>query len=204
MLRSLVLWIAFCFSDNSFNCVKLIWSFVFMNNYPSNIEKTIFVTETCILQAYLSPSCGYIQLILFASKVQVGIGAEWFFKSYWVILFKVFNEEVCWLTMKRKIYSKKIHVHIVVQQGLIVLSTTCYWIAGLSSSDKYLRLSHSSHDDFPGKKTKKGKKRRKRGKDGEHSEEDIPVSHSVSTVVEMPEVSSFLASLFLFLIAIYY
>lgn len=55
---------------------------------------------------------------------------------------------------------------------------------GISTSDKYMKLT-SSPD---GKKGKKKRKKKKKGQE-EESDDDIPVSHEVSTVAEMPEVS---------------
>jgi hypothetical protein len=57
---------------------------------------------------------------------------------------------------------------------------------GLSSSDKYLHLNSSSK---PSKKDKKSRRKKKKHA-AEDSDDDVQAAHEVSTVVDMPDVSS--------------
>ncbi|XP_052256781.1 AP-3 complex subunit delta-1-like isoform X1 [Dreissena polymorpha] len=58
-------------------------------------------------------------------------------------------------------------------------------VAGLSSSDQYMKMEQSLRTKKAGKK--KRKKRKKGGNDESDEEEDIPQIHQVSTVEEVPE-----------------
>lgn len=65
-------------------------------------------------------------------------------------------------------------------------------IAGMSSSDKYMLLQQKAEQARKVEK-EKGKKKKKKGKKGKHAaeseeEDDVPTVHSVSTVVDAPEV----------------
>lgn len=59
-------------------------------------------------------------------------------------------------------------------------------VLGLSSSDKYLHLNSSSK---PSKKDKKSRRKKKKHA-AEDSDDDVQAAHEVSTVVDMPDVSS--------------
>lgn len=62
-------------------------------------------------------------------------------------------------------------------------------IEGLASSDKYLKLASQDREKSR-KKTKHGKhKKKKKGHMEEESEEEEAAQHTVSTLVDMPEVS---------------
>jgi len=75
---------------------------------------------------------------------------------------------------------------------LIVVSLVRYnsclnfFFLGLSSSDKYLHLNSSSK---PSKKDKKSRRKKKKNA-AEDSDDDVQAAHEVSTVVDMPDVSS--------------
>ncbi|XP_069127630.1 AP-3 complex subunit delta-1-like [Argopecten irradians] len=61
-------------------------------------------------------------------------------------------------------------------------------VPGLSSSDQYMNLSKKEKDRR--KKGRKGKHKRKKGHEEEESDDDMPTTHQVSTVVDLPEGAS--------------
>ena len=67
-------------------------------------------------------------------------------------------------------------------------------MAGLQSSDKYLKEMRLREQERRNKKVSKKKKKRKRGKKGrtetDSDEDDIPVLQAVSSAYDVPEVTS--------------
>ena len=70
-------------------------------------------------------------------------------------------------------------------------------LSGMSTSDKYMLLQQQADKEKRLKKEKdrgkkKKKKKGKKGKEDDSDEDEIPAVHTVSTVVDAPEVTAHL------------
>ena len=65
------------------------------------------------------------------------------------------------------------------------------------SSDKYLRAAQEAEAERHSRKGKDRKKKKRKGKKGQESdsENDMPVSHTVSSAFDAPEVSSLITNM---------
>lgn len=90
---------------------------------------------------------------------------------------------------KKTITVHKIFFFTKILLNALKICWIFYFSIGLASSDKYLKLASQDREKSR-KKTKHGKtKKKKKGQPMVESDEDVPVQHTVSTLVDMPEVS---------------